>query len=179
MNSCGDFLCDLIEQIERAFADVEFPGENNLSRSTYGSEPPLLRKEFRDKRDWRTLTTDFLNQAPGGFGSALSFFTDQAYLFYLPAYLIADIEGRLDDARSPTSRLCYSVTPLGERNKLAKIWGGGTMGDRAKKCFESFSTEQVSAIVAYLWWTLESAGSESLVVEQALENYWLDREQQK
>ena len=33
----------------------------------------LLERDFRDKPDWRVLTPEFLESAPGGFASALSF----------------------------------------------------------------------------------------------------------
>ena len=40
-----------------------------------------------------------IDRAPDGFGSALSFFSDEAFRFYLPAYLIADsVTAQLEDA---------------------------------------------------------------------------------
>ncbi len=164
----------LIEQIQSAFSDVPFPGELDLTDSSYGNEPELLRVEFRDKTDWTSLSTEFLNYAPGGFGSALSFFSDKAFRFYLAAYLIADIENRLE-AIDPAHSLCSSVTPGGEKQKLAQIWGGGTMGDYARRKFSLFTPEQVIAIVEYLWWKLESVGGYDEVIEQALMHYWLPR----
>jgi len=37
----------------------------------------------------------FLDRSPGGLASALSMFSHEAFRFYLPAYLIADIDGKL------------------------------------------------------------------------------------
>lgn len=166
---------NLIVAIESAFADVEFPGADNLTDSTYGTEPAALIEEFHDQRDWRALTTDFLNKAPDGFGTALSFFSDRALRFYLPAYLIADIEGRLESGNDPAFRLCNNVTPGGEKVKLAKVWGGGTMGERDRACFGNFSDQQVAAIVTYLWWKLEELGGRDEVIEQAMLHYWMPR----
>lgn len=168
-------MSDLIEMIETSFADVQFPGDDDLTDSTYGEEPALLIEEFSDKVDWRVLTTDLLNKSPGGYGSALSFFSYRSLRFYLPAYLIADIEDRLESISDPAFRLCVNVTPGGGKQKLAKVWGGGTMGDRDKAGFDLFSPKQVSAIAAYLWWKLESVGGYDEVIEQALINYWLPR----
>ena len=165
----------LITLIEQAFAGVKYPGENDLTNSTYGAEPAALVKEFSGKTDWRLLDANFLDQAPDSWGSALSFFSGNALRFYLPAYLIADIRGQLRSA-DPVSRLCSSLTPQVEQTKIAKIWGGGTMGEHARTEFAAYDAAQVAAIVAYLWWKLEAQAGDELTIQQALENYWLGRE---
>lgn len=166
---------ELISKIERAFAEAVYPGDDNLTDSTYGEEPAALVEDFRGKTNWRELDIEFLNQAPDGWGSALSFFSGPALRFYLPAYLIADIRNELESS-DPMVRLCLSVTPAGERKKLAQMWGGGTVGEHARADFALFDGQQVAAIVAYLWWKLESVGGYDPTLEQALENYWLIRE---
>jgi len=165
----------LIARIEKAFAEVTYPGDDNLSDSTYGEEPAALKEDFRGKTDWRLLDAAFLDQAPGGWGSALSFFSGNALRFYLPAYLIADIRGELTRS-DPSVRLCSSLTPLGEGRKIAKVWGGGTMGERARNNFADYDARQVSAIVAYLWWKLETDAVGNPTIEQAMEHYWLRRD---
>lgn len=164
----------LVDKIEEAFADVEYPGDDDLTDSTYGEEPAALIEDFRGKVDAKQLDAAFLNQAPDGWGTALSFFSGNALRFYLPAYLIADIQGELTDT-DPTSRLCSSLTPLGAKQKISKMWGGGTMGERARADFDKFNTSQVSAVVAYLWWKLETTRRGDPTIEQALENYWMPR----
>lgn len=166
---------ELIDLIERAFADVEYPGDDDLTDSTYGEEPAALVKDFSGKTDRRKLDAAFLNQAPDGWGTALSFFSGRALHFYLPIYLIADIRGELEGP-DPVSRLCSSLTPLGGTQKIAQIWGGGTMGERARANFAKFSNAQVSAVVAYLRWKLGTKDGHDITIEQALENYWLKRD---
>ena len=166
---------ELISKIEQAFIDVPYPGDKDLTRSTYGEEPAALVKEFRGKQNWQKLDAEFLNQAPDGWGTALCFFSNNAFQFYLAAYLIADIQGCLD-LQDPTVRLCMSLTPLGEKQKIAKVWGGGTMGTLAREEFDCYDAQKVSAIVAYLWWKLESLGGYDDIIEQALEHYWIARE---
>jgi hypothetical protein len=163
----------LIQQIRNAFASVAYPGDKNLTDS-FGEEAEALEKEFRGRTEWTALDPEFLNQAPDGWGSALSFFSAKAFQFYLPAYLIADIEGLLKIGDS-TSRLCAFVTPQMESKKLAKVYGGGTLGEHARQEFALFTPAQISAIVAYLWWKLDTDGYNP-TVEQALEHYWLGRE---
>ena len=163
----------LIERLEKAFEAVIYPGDNNLTVSTYGEEPAALVETFRDKTDWHALSAAFLDQAPDGWGSALSFFSAAALQFYLPAYLIADIRGELKIA-DPAIRLCAPVTPSADRQKIAKPWGGGTLGQRNREAFALFDAQQASAIVAYLRWKLEIGGYQP-TIEQALEYYWSQR----
>lgn len=165
----------LIHQITLAFSDVAYPGDDHLTDSTYGEEPEALVRDFSGKTHWQDLTPEFLDQAPEGWGTALSFFSGAALQFYLPAYLIADINGQLLTA-DPTGRLCISLTPLGGMKKIAKVWGGGTLGDSARRDFEFYDAQQVRAIADYLWWRLESdeTGGD-ITLEQALEHYWLER----
>lgn len=163
----------LVYRIQSAFADVPYPGDDNLTDS-FGDEADALRVDFRGRIDWTLLDTEFLNQAPEGWGTALSFFSAAALHFYLPAYLIADIEGRLDIGDA-TSRLCsFLVSPMNTK-RLAKVYGGGTLGEHARNEFERFNAVQVSSIVAYLLWKLDRDG-DNPTIEQALENYWLVRE---
>ena len=164
----------LAQKIYSAFEAVACPGDDNLTDSTYGEEPAALVKAFRGKTDWRALDSDFLDKAPDGWGSALSFFSPDAYCFYLPAYLIADLRGELE-LSDPTSRLCTYVTPQSEGKKIAKVWGGGTMGEYSRNVFAKLNCAQVEVIVAYLWWRLDTVGYDP-IIEQALEYYWLDRE---
>jgi len=163
----------LIQQIKNAFATLTYPGDGHLTDS-FGEEAEALEIDFRGKNNWDSLSPEFLNQAPDGWGSALSFFSAEALQFYLPAYLIADIKNSLEIGDA-TSRLCSFVTPQMEHVKLAKVYGGGTLGEHARQEFSIFTAKQVSAIVAYLWWKLETEGYNP-TVEQALENYWLERE---
>ncbi len=166
----------LIALIEDAFAEVQYPGDDRLTDSTYGEEPAALAEDFRGRTDWRELDVAFLNQAPDGWGTALSFFSAAALRFYLPAYLIADIRGELE-CGGPESRLCTFLTPQAEGQKVAKVWGGGTMGEHSRADFADYNAKQVCAVVAYLWWKLDASGGLDPTIEQALEHYWLVREQ--
>ncbi|MEJ8567281.1 DUF6714 family protein [Elongatibacter sediminis] len=165
-------MTDLIDRIRAAFANVPYPGDDRLTDS-FGDEPDALRAAFAGRTDWTTLEPEFLDPAPDDWGSALSFFSAEALQFYLPAYLIADLGGHLDTA-DPSFRLCLFVTPQGGARRLAKFYGGGTLGDHARSEFARFSPGQVAVIVDYLWWKLDQDGYNP-TIEQALEHYWLPR----
>lgn len=83
------------------------------------------------------------------FDGALSFFSDEAFRYYIPAFMIADLNDKLN-FNDPTVRLCWQLTPQSENKKLAEVYGGKTIGERARICFDEFSKDQVSAIVDYL-----------------------------
>ena len=150
-------MTSLVRQISAAFDAVSYPGDDNLTDSSYGEEPEALAREFKGKHAWQALDDEFLNQAPEGWGTALSFFSPEAFRFYLPAYLLADIRGALDTS-DPAVRLCMFVTPQAEGKRIATLWGGGTMGEHARRTFSGFDCDQVRAIVAYLRWCLDRDG---------------------
>src|SRR6185437_14580821 len=80
--------------IHSAFADTPYPGDDALVRSA-GDEPDEVVDLFRGRTDWRALSADFVDRAGAASPSALSFFSAGAFRFYLPAYLIADLDGKL------------------------------------------------------------------------------------
>lgn len=161
---------ELIEKINAAFSEVEYPGDDCLIHHSYGDEPKLVRNHFIGHNNWRILTNEFLD-----FDGALSFLSDKAFRFYIPAFIIADINKKLD-YNDPVIRLCWSLSPQSDNTKIAKIWEGGTIGERARKCFDEFSKEQVNAIVSYLNWRLLN-DENNYLIEQAFSNYWLKREE--
>ncbi len=130
-------------------------------------------EEFSGKTDWESLEDQFLDEAPQGWGSAISFFSGPALKFYLPAYLIADLRDALSHS-DPAYRLCAFVTPQVQDQKVARAFGGGTLGDYARANFELFDSRQVRVITSYLQWKLEHEGYNP-TIEQALEHYWLPR----
>ncbi len=171
-------LESLKEQINTAFAAVEYPGDWNLAGSREGDEPYLLAEEFKGRSDWRVLEAAFLDQAPGGFGSALSFFSDEAFVFYLPAYLLADLEGRLSRV-DPVFHLIHGLDDESRHEKInPRRYGERTWIDYARFKFSVLNRPQVAAIVAYLSFKRDSdriTGLEKRLIEEALRNYWRER----
>ena len=157
---------ELIQKINTAFSEVEFPGDENLVNNSYGEEPALVRKHFLGQSNWKNLSPEFID-----FDGALSFFSDEAFRFYIPAFMIADINEQLN-FNNPAIRLCWSVTPQSENKKIAQAFGGGTIGERAEECLKQFSEEERNTIVSYLQWKLVKDEND-LTVAQALKNYWL------
>jgi hypothetical protein len=162
-------------QIRDAFAEVEYPGDRCLRGSNEGDEPFLLEKEFKGKSDWRILDAGFIDQAPSGFGSALSFFSDEAFRFYLPAYLIASVDNLLEHS-NPVFHLCHGLDDASRSEKVnLRRFGGRTWADEAKYRFSIFNEKHAAAIVAYLHFVRERDEFDQQMIDQALRNYWLAR----
>lgn len=164
--------------IHAAFADVAFPGDWCLINSREGTEPALLEPEFKGRDDWRTLEAGFIDQAPDGFGTALSFFSDEAFHFYLPAYLIADLDGQLRQA-DPVFALTHGLDDESRGEKInPRRYGERTWFEHARHKFAKFNTREVAAIVGYLRCRLaasELTEFEKGRIRQALGNYWESR----
>jgi hypothetical protein len=161
--------------IRAAFVGVEYPGDWCLRGSNEGDEPYLVEKELTGKTDWRALDAAFLDQAPDGYASALSFFSDEAFRFYLPAYLIADIDGRLESA-NPVFQLTHGLTDSGRAERVnPRRYGERTWFESASHKLAVFDKAQAAAIVAYLEFKREADefGRES--IDQALANFWRRR----
>lgn len=161
--------------IRSAFAHVEFPGDGRLRGSDEGAEPFLVEQAFRGRSDWRSLDPDFIDRAPDGLGSALSFFSDEAFRFFLPAYLIADVDGRLE-RHEPAFHLTHGLTDGARRERVnPRRYGDRTWFDEKRHQFAVFDRAQVHAIVGYLQLKRETDAFLRDPIDQALRNYWLRR----
>ena len=106
----------VMEQIHTAFQGLAFPGEGFLQASFEGTEPYDEVAPFRGQTNWQTLEATFLD----AHASALSFFSEAGFRFFLPAYLLADLNDQLQTA-DPVFHLThgffeFSVTvPAGGR----------------------------------------------------------------
>lgn len=146
----------LKEQIRTAFAAVRYPGDKHLRGSDQSDEPFMVERAFYGKSDWRVLAPEFIDGAPEGLGSALSFFSDAAFHFFLPAYLIADLDRKLE-----RSQPHFHLTDHFER-------------------FSAFTREQAAAVAGYLEFRLAGlempyARQEQRRIEHALLSYWYGR----
>ncbi|HMK42985.1 MAG TPA: DUF6714 family protein [Dissulfurispiraceae bacterium] len=162
-------------QIRAAFENTPPLDSSCLRDSSEGDEPFLLEAEFQHVPDWRQVDVAFIDQAPDGFGSALSFFSNKAFRYYLPAYLLADLRDELQQA-NPLLHLWHGLVdgqldiPVNERR-----YGSWTWLEAMADQFQNFSPAEVTAIVAYLGYKAkhDELGLDRPMIEQALRNYWL------
>lgn len=160
------------EQIRRAFVSAKRPPNGSLQGSLEGDEGLLLEADFQDKQDWRALDGAFLDQAPKGYASAFSFFSDDALRYFLPAYLIADLDGQLDRVDVP-SRLSSWFTDE-SRSALVnpRRYGKLTKFEAKTQRFRNLAPQEVAAIVAYLEYAAQHYPFGRKPIDEALANYW-------
>jgi hypothetical protein len=161
--------------IESAFAQSEYPGVWCLVDSAQGDEPGSVAEAFTGKTDWRTLDPYFIDQAPKGLGSSLSFFSDEAFRFYLPAFMLADIDGKLQQA-DPVFSLTHGLDDA-SRSELInqRRYGARTWFDLKRCKFAMFTAAEAGAIVEYLRLMSDRDDYARPRIDQALTNYWTQR----
>ena len=165
------------EEIRRAFADVPPPPRWCLVDSSEGEEPRLLAEELSELPDWRSLDSDVLDTAPDGYATALSFFSDEAFRYYLPAYLLADLAGSLERV-DVVFHLTHGLDSSSATQPINPLrYGARTWSDRARHRFSIFDTGQAGAVVSYLEAKLTEYGTdpESSRISEALNGYWRPR----
>jgi hypothetical protein len=128
---------ELIVQIEQAFADAVYPGDDKLINANHCGECAEIAEVFRGKK-WSSLTNiKFLRR----YVAALSLLYPEAFRYYLPAYMIAAL---IDPATADVilDSLEYDFMPRATENAAAQEW----FFNRAT----GFSPAQKRAIKAYL-----------------------------
>jgi hypothetical protein len=163
--------------VHAAFVTARYPGDDMLVRSA-GDEPEEVVQLFRGRTDWRQLAPEFVDRAGAASPSALSFFSNEAFRFYLPAYLSADLDRQL----VYTDPLFYLYHGLDEatRDRPVMVPGKGTLTwwQVQQDRLAGFTPQEAGAIVAYLRWRAsdrEIAPHERRSVEEALSAYWVAR----
>ena len=177
----------VIEHIREAFCDTERPGDAFLQGIHEGCEPGESVAPFIGVADWSQLDPAILNASY----NALSFFSEGGFRYFLPAYLIADLEERLQTA-DPVFHLTNGffdkvlTMPAGPRvyektiGKSAFVnplrYGAMTWHDHARCQLSVFTREEAGAIVAYLEFKRD-ADLHRLNADEinaSLESFWRD-----
>lgn len=178
----------VIALIQGAFATAEFPGPF-LRGSNEGCEPAEECDPFQAYPDWRSAPAEFLDQ----HGGALSFFSEAGFRFFLPAFLIADLEEKLQYA-DPLFHLTHGFYDFTVREKVGdrevvmhqggsaflnpRRYGAMTNQDYARFRFSVFTREEAAAIVAYLAFKRALHAGDAITtgpIDRALEGFWSDR----
>lgn len=178
----------VIARIREAFTAAEFPGPF-LRGSNEGCEPAEECDPFSAYPDWRTVPAKFLDQ----HGGALSFFSEGGFRFFLPAFLIADLEERLQHA-DPVFHLTHGFHDFTVRESLdgrevelrhgrsaylnPRRYGAMTNEDYARFRLSIFTREEAGAIVAYLEHKRAAAGDDAITtgpIDAALQSFWRER----
>ena len=150
----------LVEKITDAFRDTPYPGDDNICGSEMGDEPAEYGLEFRGL-DWRKIHPELLalNYA------SLSFFTPEAFRYFVPAYMISDVVEDVESAADPDFSLTYGLCDPADGEPKDRIEERRAY---SMKRFEVFSPKERDAIAAYLRFK-----GPPKHVQQALDRFWL------
>jgi hypothetical protein len=178
----------VIKTIQEVFGQSRYPGDNFLQGSFEGCEPYEETQPFKGKTDWQTIEPALLD----AHYAALSFFSETALRFFLPAYLIADLRDELQTA-DPLFVLVHGFHDLAVEHQTKagvfvrksgksafinpKRYGAMTFYDYARWRLSVFAKEEAQAIVAYLNYKrdVDEYHLQTQAIEAALNLYWLDR----
>ncbi len=163
---------DLIEQIKVAFDETPYPGDERLCGSDQGDEPAEYALEFRGL-SWKTIHPDFLAY----HSDSLSFFTDEGFRYFLPAYLIADVmipelEGAWSNA-NPVFHLTYGLVEKKDDESGYDMEDNFDWYEIATRKFSHFNLQERKAIITYLRYASDSNEYYRQDINEALERYWL------
>jgi hypothetical protein len=179
---------DVIKEIHEAFGNNEYPGDGSLQGSFEGCEPFEEVSPFKGKTDWRTVDPEFLD----GHAGALNFFSEAGFRFFLPAYLVADLQSKLRTA-DPLFHLTHGFSDSSVEvptkggvftRKFGKSaflnprrYGAMTWYDHARYRLSVFTKEEAKAIVAYLRYRRDSDsyGLDKENIDGALISHWIER----
>ena len=140
------------KQIEEAFADTPYPGDENISPEVYEGEK--LTADLKGKH-WRDIPLESIFYHKGD----LPFFTDAGFRFYLPVFLLAMLRHRAK----------VDTLPIGLLTKLAPpqefVWRRDWKSMKKTGSFEeyfaqlrrdflkrmrAFSPKECAAVLAFL-----------------------------
>jgi len=178
----------IIEHIRNVFGGNRYPGDAYLQGSLEGCEPYQEVDFFKGKTNWRDLDAQMLD----AHYDALSFFSEAGFRFFLPAYLIADLQNELQTAdplfhltggfhvssiESPGQSRVFIRKTGGSVLLNPKRYGAMTFNDNARFRLSVFTKEEAQAIVAYLNYKrdLDVHDIHRAVIDAALKAFWLER----
>lgn len=177
-----------IAGVRAGFARTPHPGDAFLQGSSEGSEPSEVAQAFSGVADWADIDATTLDTQY----TALSFLSEGGFRFFMPAFLVADLEGRLQTA-DPVFELTHgfldTVIPIPTKSgtHLKRIgssafvnprrYGAMTWHDYARSRLSVFSREEAAAIVGYLEHRkdVDDDGIDTPAIEAALASFWRER----
>ncbi len=194
MAGIGESVADVqrvIEQIHEAFRTTEHPGDAFLQGSLEGCEPAEVTGPFKGVAHWTQVDPAILDPNY----TALSFFSEGGFRHFLPAFLIADLQGLLQTADPVfhlTNGFSDRVVTLSAGARVhektigksafvnPKRYGAMTWHDLARSQLSVFTREEAGAIVAYLEYKRDTDphGINRLEIDAALDSFWRERARQ-
>ncbi len=182
----------VMDLITQAFKETQHPGDACLQGSRQGCEPPEVIAPFKGVNRWTEIDQAILDPNE----TALCFFTEGGFRHFLPAFMIADIQGLLQTA-DPVFHLTNGFVPDrtievaagGRMHRRStgtstlinpRLYGAMTWHDYALQRLSVFTREEARAIVAYLEYRRDADPHEINRddINAALDHFWRRRTQE-
>jgi Family of unknown function (DUF6714) len=174
----------IIAAIEAGFARTTRPSAPFLQGSHEGCEPGEAVEPFLHIQDWRGIPPVTLD----GCYTALSFFSEGGFRFFLPAFMVADVRDELQTA-DPVFHLTHGFQSISVKVPDGVVTSGGTAllnprrfgaitwEDTARFRLSVFTREEAAAIVTYLTWRRDrdTTGVARAAIIAALDSFWIER----
>jgi hypothetical protein len=179
---------EIIHGIRHVFGSNEYPGDAFLLGSAEGCEPYDEVVPFQSRTDWTSIEASFLDS----HASALSFFSEAGFRFFLPAYLTADLQGKLKSA-DPVIPLTHGFSDIEVRTTIngrdfvvragkselmnPRRYGAASFYDYAQFRLSVFTREEAQIIVSYLEYKrdVDLRSPSRTWIDNALDRYWRNR----
>jgi hypothetical protein len=136
----------IVEELKAAFPQTREGRFAPMANSAQGDEPVRVAAAFSGKQDWTKFPAEWLDLVPDGLASALSFLSDEAIRFYIPAYLAADLIGELHRV-DPTFELVNGFEAMSCGRRIHPR-GEETWTDFARARWDDLSRRQAAAVAA-------------------------------
>lgn len=133
---------DVLKTIQAAFQDIPYPGDDHIAyrKSIPEAEESRVAEFFRGKR-WEEITAKTLQEDYRGDGSCLAFMSDEAFIYYLPAYMVIAIQ-EYEEADVIADSAVFALSPpKGDIAHLRPWWQERVAG---------FTKRQREAILLFL-----------------------------
>ena len=152
----------LKDEIEGAFQDVPYPGDDNIAANKRDEYEEGLAA-FKGKH-WKDITFEFLVPY---LKSSATFFTPEAYRFYLPAYLMVVAEYYFESDVLSDFIIWGLILPFEGECEPWEI-------DEFHKRFDSLTAKQKKAIKSFLEFIRDVYPYDPIYNDHvvALERYW-------
>ena len=178
---------EIIDLIRAAFLQTDYPGDGFLLGSREGDDAFEAVQPFRDVADWSDMDPEVLDHNY----DALSLLSDGGFRFFLPAYLIADLNDQLRTAdpvfhltggfRDTMVSIPLGGIPFEKRIGRAAFvnprrYGAMMFEDYARYRLSVFTREEARAIVSYLEYRQAVPDSvDGETIDAALGGFWRER----
>ena len=153
----------LTEQIERAFADVPYPGDDRIVENPADLESSNLRNRFKGKH-WSTLSLKTLMDERSG----LPLLTPEAFRFFIPAYLHVSVV-RPNEVDVIPENVVFHLTPPGQKGESAEWFWSVVSG---------FTLAQKQVIRAFMRYWFDQTPPKYLIdSDRRAKEFWLESDQ--